>query len=247
MRSEAAPLLQGRDLGVTFGGRVVALDGVDLDLSGGEILGIIGPNGSGKTTLLACLSGFLRPTRGRVFVEGQDMTGRRAHMFAARGIRRSFQHADLAASLTAEENVALALPGRQTGRAARPDPKRAGRILADLGYTDDPRLLPDQLSWGRRRMVELARVRAAEPRVALLDEPAAGLDDEEERVVAGLVRDLRDSGAALVIVSHRTEFLLPLADRVIVLHHGSIIAGGRPDEISAMERVQDAYLGVTLS
>ena len=230
-----------------FGG-LAALTNVSVDVSAGEIVGLIGPNGAGKTTLFNTISGLLPPTEGRVRLDGRDVTGLPAHRIARLGIGRTFQSPRLFPYLTIFQHVLLAARFRPRSEASlrtkAADEAEALRALelvrlehrADFPATREPT--------GRRKLVELAMVLAARPRVLLLDEPMAGLNPGEVQFAMRLIRRIRDErGAAVFWIEHVMEAVMGVADRVVVLHHGEKIAEGPPAAVAENPLVLDAYLG----
>jgi ABC-type branched-subunit amino acid transport system ATPase component len=248
-------MLDARNISVHFGG-VRAVDDVSLAAPANEILGIIGPNGSGKTTFLNALSGVV-PARGSLFVGTQPIPLGRPSATRAAGVMRVFQHPQIFGSLTCLENVCLSSPQRRfTGVigawCARPamlrlERQRWQRALAALDFVGIAHLANasgDDLTYGQQRLLEIARAIAGEPRVLLLDEPSAGLNDEETKQLQQLVQSLRASGLALVVVDHKIDFIDALCDRVAVLELGQLIAYGGTAEVWSDAKVVDAYLGV---
>ena len=247
------PLLEISDLSKSFGG-VRALDDVGLTLRAGEALGLIGPNGSGKTTLVNLVSGLYRPDAGRIRLGGEDITGRPPHLVARGGIARTFQTVALVDDMTALDNVAIARDVASIGlgqalRAGIRDERRtltrseAAGLLDRMGAAESATVLAGSLPYGVRRRVEIARALASEPRLILLDEPAAGLNETEQADLAGRLRALLADGTALLVIEHNMGFLAPLADRLACLDAGTLIAEGLPAAVTADARVIEAYLG----
>ncbi|HSC00046.1 MAG TPA: ABC transporter ATP-binding protein [Burkholderiaceae bacterium] len=244
-----APLLQVHGLCKRFGG-VVATDGVDLQVAGGEIHALIGPNGAGKTTLVAQLAGQLAPDAGRIVFDGADITAWSAHQRARRGLARSFQITRLFKSFGVLEHLALALQaasGSSLG-AWRPlarEPalwERARAQLAALGLHDHADAAVDTLAHGQRRALEVGMAVAAGPRLVLLDEPMAGMGPEESARMEALIRDLAQRTTVLLI-EHDVDAVFRLAHRVSVLVSGRIIASAGPDDVRRDPLVIAAYLG----
>lgn len=237
----AVPLLRTRALGVRFGG-IVAVDRVDLQVRDRELLCLIGPNGAGKSTLFKALTGQLRPSSGSVEFLGESIVGLQRHEIARRGIGIKTQVPSVFEGLSVHESVYLAVRAHDRGSSAR---ARAARVEALL---DELRLAPiaahrlDALAHGQRQWVELAMVLATEPRLVLLDEPVAGMSDEETARTAELVRALR-ARRAVIVVEHDMRFVRDIAERVVVLHQGTVLRDGAVDEVLADERVRDVYLG----
>jgi sulfate-transporting ATPase len=246
-----APMsLDVHDVSVRFGG-VQAVAEVSVALRPGEVVGLIGPNGAGKTTLIDAITGFVRAT-GRVELAGRDVSGWSARRRARGGLGRSFQSLELFESMTVYENLRAASDRRDplaylTGLVVPGDDPLSPTALAavrEFGLRDDLDRRPDELPYGRRRLVAIARAIAAGPSVLLLDEPAAGLGDRESEELGRLVRHLADEwGLAILMVEHDVGLVLRVCDRVTVLEEGAHLATGTPDEIRNDPRVVAAYLG----
>ncbi len=214
-------------LSVAFGG-VHALEGVDLEVRDGELVGLIGPNGAGKTTLIDAVTGFV-PFTGRVELDGEDITSLSAHQRARRGLARTWQNTDLFDDLEVGENVVVA------GDAPHV------LDLVNLGWAAEA--MPDQLSEGARKLVGVARALARRPLLLCLDEPAAGLDARESEELGRTLRELADRGQSTLLIDHDMGLVLSICDRVVVLEFGRVIADGPPEAVRRDERVIAAYLG----
>ncbi|MBD3782956.1 MAG: ABC transporter ATP-binding protein [Micrococcales bacterium] len=228
------------------------LEDVSLTVGAGELVGIIGPNGAGKSSLVNILSGVTRPSSGRVTLGGADVSRASATRRSRMGLARSFQTSALFDGLSAGENVRLAVQGagaapgspfRRAGTVAR---ERVEALLERVRMGGTAGTLARDLSHGGRRKLELAMALASEPRALLLDEPMAGVSAEDVDGLTTIIGEVRDSGVAVAMVEHHMHVVLGLADRVAVLHHGSLLAVGASDEVTADERVQQAYLGEAL-
>ena len=226
-------VLEVRDLVVRFGG-ILAVDGLSLDMSPGEIVGLIGPNGAGKTTVLDALSGFVR-YGGSVRVAGAPIDRLRPDQRAARGMVRTFQTLELFEDLTVAENVGVGAPAPDVAEAA----------LAAGGLTAVAGSLPSSLPPSTRRLVALTRAVAAQPRVLLLDEVAAGLDRGERASLVARLVEIASDGAAVLLVDHDLGLVGDVCGRVFVLEAGRLIAAGPPDVVRRDARVVEAYLGRT--
>jgi len=252
--STQAPILATRDLGLDIGGARIVAD-VSLQVAEGELVGIIGPNGAGKTTLFNLLSGTIRPTTGTVELDGEDVTHQPPHRRTQAGLGRTFQVSSVFPLLPVGENVRLAAEARIGGslsivrRAARfaPALDRASTALERVGLADRALWPAGMLSHGDKRKLEIAMLLAADPRVILLDEPMAGVSVED---VDGLVEVIRsvheEEGRTVLMVEHRMEVVVGLAQRIAVMHHGSLLAFDTPERVMADETVQTAYLGEPL-
>jgi len=226
-----------------FGG-LVALDNVSFKVDAGEILGVIGPNGSGKTTLLNVISGLLKPERGRVYFNGTDITDLKPHERVALGISRIFQGSRVYYYLPVYYNVLLT--ARSVLKDSRLAKTRTTWALTLTGLLSEAAELPTRLTPYKLRMLELARAIVTRPRLILLDEPFAGLSQEEVGNVISIVEYFRRSGTTFIIVEHKLRYLMKMTERVIVLNNGVKIFEGPPKEAVKNEEVIRAYLGVSI-
>lgn len=250
-------ILAVRGLSVSFGG-LNALTLVDLHVRAGSITGVIGPNGAGKTSLLNCISGFYRPSAGRVLLDGEDVTGLPADRRAAMGIARTFQNTALFEGMTVLDNIKLGAharmragilgsmtfaPGaRREELALREEVER--EVIDFLEIEHLRRRTVGSLSYGLQKRVDLARALAMRPRVLLLDEPVAGMNEEETEDMARFVLDIQEErGITVVLIEHDMGVVMDLCDRVSVLSFGERIAEGTPAEVQAHPEVVRAYLG----
>jgi ABC-type branched-subunit amino acid transport system ATPase component len=251
----AGPVVRASGIRVSFGG-VQAVDGVDLEVGAGEILGLIGPNGSGKSTLLNAITGVV-PAEGALEVGGRPVLLGRPQRSRRAGLARTYQTPQTFTALTCLENVLLGVPGRQrTGVAAsvlaRPlvvaDERarwdEAQAALVEVGLPGHAERPAAGLPYRDQRLLELARALVGRPRALLLDEPSAGLNAAETDELCALLAGLRDGGMSLLVVDHKIDFITTLCDRVVVLELGRLIAEGDPHEIWDDQRVVDVYLGV---
>ena len=249
------PLLDARDVTVTFGG-LTALDGVSLAVPAASIVGLVGPNGAGTTTLFGVLSGLQRPARGSVRADGVDVTRFSPQRRARLGLARTFQRQELFGELTVREHLQVAYRVRRQparfvldvlglGRGAAGDERElVDGILSSLGLDSVADVPAARLPLGTGRLVEVGRALATVPRVVLLDEPSSGLVVHvTTRLGEALRRTRAERGVALVIVEHNVDFVLGLSDRVTVLDFGRVIAEGTPEQIRQDPAVQAAYLG----
>jgi branched-chain amino acid transport system ATP-binding protein len=244
----AEPVLHVEDLVVRFGG-VFAVDGVSLLVGEGSRWAVIGPNGAGKTTLFRAISGEVRPTEGRVHLFGRDTTRAQPYTRAQRGLARTYQVTNLFRALTVEENLVIAAQGRTLSRFVSWRPlrmrgwidERINTVLAAVGLASRRDDLVSELSHGEQRQLEIGVALATDPRLILLDEPAAGLSAAERQMMAGLISSL-PSDLSIVLIEHDMGIALELVEQVLVLDNGHPIAQGDPVSIRADQRVQDVYL-----
>ena len=249
------PLLQVRGLGRRFGGLHAVAD-LDLDVYPGEILGVIGPNGAGKSTTFSMIAGALSPTSGEIVFDGQPMGKVRPHGFAPRGIVRTFQHNKPFESMSVRENVMVGMHSRMpsslwqilagTGSSASAEREAAAKadsLIDFVGLSEFRDADVATLSFGQGRLLEIARALAAEPRLMLFDEPAAGLTAAECRRLEEIVRTIAKRGISVLLIEHDMRFLMSLADRVAVLNFGRKIADDTAAEVQRHPEVVQAYLG----
>jgi branched-chain amino acid transport system ATP-binding protein len=248
-------LLKTENVTKRFGG-LSALTEVDIRVQQGEIVGLIGPNGSGKTTLFNCISGFYRPEVGRIFLGAEEITRLEPHQVARRGISRTFQLAKLFYNLTAKDNILVAkhltrkagfLASLVKTRKYREDEavafEEAERLLALVGLSDKRDHAAKDLPYGSQRLLTLAIALSSDPKLLLLDEPTAGMNQKEAGKLAEVLTAVNQKGVSLFLVEHNMRFVMGLVGRVIVLNYGRVICEGLPDQVRKDQTVIDAYLG----
>ena len=252
----SGPFLQVADLSMRFGG-LLAVDGIAFDVRDREIFAIIGPNGAGKTTVFNCISGFYKPSTGRISLQGQELAGLGSHTVARHGVVRTFQTVRLFKHMTVLENLLVAqhrhlktsLPaGLLRTRAYRESEQKALdnalHWLDYMGLREFVNREAGNLAYGHQRRLEIARCMVTQPRVLMLDEPAAGLNPQEKKDLQGLIEQLRNQyGLAVLLIEHDMSLVMGVSERILVMEHGRPIALGTPEAIRSDERVIKAYLG----
>lgn len=237
-------------------GELVAVDDIDLTIEEGEIRGLIGPNGSGKTTLFNLITGFIRPTRGRVIWHGYDITGHSPHAIAKKGLARTFQLTTLFKDMTALQNVVIAchlhtgiglfqqfLRAVGTREKERAIEEKAVGLLETVGIADVKDEIAGELPHGHQRALEIAIALATESKLLLLDEPVTGMNPIETRDMMDKIKMLREQGITILLVEHDMRAVMTTCGKITVMNFGKKIAEGTPEEVSKHEEVIEAYLG----
>ena len=246
------PVLETRDLTIRFGGHV-AVNAVSCRFEPGTLTAIVGPNGAGKTTYFNLISGQLPASAGRVLLYGEDVTRDRAPIRTRKGMGRAFQLTNLFPDLTVQENVRLAVQARagmglnlvSTWRSHVELIEKAEHFLSRVALARRRAALASELSHGDQRKLEVAILLALEPDIFLFDEPTAGMSVDEVPVILDLIHEIKDQkDKTILLVEHKMDVVRSLADRIIVLHQGELVADGAPTEVIASRVVQEAYLGV---
>ena len=246
------PSLETRDLTIRFGGHV-AVDAVSCAFSPGTLTAIVGPNGAGKTTYFNLISGQLKATAGEVFLHGENLSSMPAPLRTRRGVGRAFQLTNLFPNLTVLENVRLAVQSRARlglnlwtiWSGHKELVGRAEEVLEMVALADKRDVAASALPHGDQRKLEVAILMALEPEVFMFDEPTAGMSVDEVPVILDLIRKLKDErDKTILLVEHKMDVVRELADRIIVLHNGALVADGEPEAVIASPVVQEAYLGV---
>jgi branched-chain amino acid transport system ATP-binding protein len=251
--SPSTPALEVRSLGVSFGG-LHAVDQLSFTVAPGIIKGIIGPNGAGKTTLFNAIAGVTLPTRGKVLLDGRDITALRPHERAALGLSRTFQNLQLFPTMSVLENVMVGAHTRLSGgwwsglfglalAEERATEAEAWRLLALLGLEARAGTLAADLGFADAKLLEIARAMASKPRLLLLDEPIAGVPLAEQNRILEVIRSVNAEGVTVVLVEHNMRVVMSACDEILVMNYGQRLAEGRPAEVARNEEVIRAYLG----
>ena len=248
-------LLQLHEISKIFGG-LIAINELSFSVEQGSVVGLIGPNGAGKTTVFNCITGNYKPEHGRITFGGQDITGKRPHNIVEMGIARTFQNIRLWKSMSVFDNVIIAKHMRakhnifsSTFRTSHKEEARmraeTEALLREQGLWQHRDELATSLPYGLQRRLEIARALATEPKLLLLDEPAAGMNPQETIELASFIHDIRDKyHLTILLIEHHMDLVMNISDRIYVLDFGSLIAQGLPAEIQKNQHVIDAYLGV---
>jgi len=251
--AQGEPLLSVQSVRKEFGG-LVAVNDVSFEIRTGDIVALIGPNGAGKSTTFNLITGVLSLTAGEVRFRSEDITGRASRDIAALGISRTFQHVKMNPDMTVLENVALGGHLRTSSgtlramlRMDRAEERQlfaeAERQLARIGMADRMHELAGNLAMGPQRLMEIARALCTDPSLLLLDEPAAGLRHKEKQALSQVLRQLKSEGMSLLLVEHDMDFVMGLADRIVVMEFGTRLMEGTPAQVQASPEVRAAYLG----
>ncbi len=243
------------DITQKFGG-LLALDAVNIAVYPGEIVGIIGPNGAGKTTLFNVISGVYQPTSGHIYLNDQEITNLKLYQISQLGFSRTFQNIRLFTRMNVLENVQMGMCGKakvslfdnlfstpkKRAETIR-QRERAIEILRIMGLEDKKYHMPGSLPYGEQRRLEIARAMATDPTVLLLDEPAAGMNEQETEELRQTISELQKMNFTIILIEHDMHFVMNLCHRLYVLNHGKMIAAGTPNEIKTNNLVIEAYLG----
>lgn len=248
-------ILKIQNLSKYFSG-LKAVDDISFSVEEGQIVSIIGPNGAGKTTLFNMISGIYAPTAGKRFYYGEDITKLKDYQIAQKGITRTFQNIRLFSNLTVMENIMIGLhinvkesildnllKTRRCRQEERNCYDAAMKMLTDIGLADKAFELAKNLSYGEQRRVEITRALALNPKLLLLDEPTAGMNNAEAMDLVSFIKKINDSGVTIVLIEHNMRVVMGISDQIIVLDYGVQIAQGTPESVQQNERVIKAYLG----
>ena len=249
-------LLKTDNIGITFGG-LRAVDNFNVEIQEGELVGLIGPNGAGKTTIFNMLTGVYLPTEGEIFIDGKKVNGKQPYQIVRMGLGRTFQNIRLFADLSVIDNIKIAFHKDMTyttfagvfrlpkfWREEAEIDKKARELLGLFDMEGDAEALASNLPYGKQRKLEICRALATNPKLLLLDEPAAGMNPQETKELMDTIHFIRDKfNVTILLIEHDMNLVMGICERLVVIDYGRIIATGTPDEIKANEKVIGAYLG----
>ena len=248
-------MLEVNHLAIQFGG-LRAVDGFNVSIEKGQLYGLIGPNGAGKTTIFNLLTGVYKPTEGIIKLDGQDITGKSTIEINKAGIARTFQNIRVFGDMTVVENLKVGMHKNintslmdvvfHTKKMKEEEEKgrqKCQEIMEFLGIEQHANEFAASLPYGTQRLIEIGRALASDPKLILLDEPSAGMNEQETMELAGLIRKIRKSGPAVLVIEHNMKFMMGLCDRIACICFGKLLAIGTPDEVQNNTAVIEAYLG----
>ena len=250
-------ILKTENLTKQFGG-LTAVDNFNYEMTKGSIYGLIGPNGAGKTTVFNLVTGIIPPTSGKVIFDGEDITNEKPHIIARKGIARTFQNIRLFSQLSVYDNIRTVAQTQasynlfegliRVGRCAKQEKQIAAysnELIEEIGLAPYMNMTAGNLAYGIQRRVEIARALALRPKLLVLDEPAAGMNEDESLALVDLIKDLRVKyDLSVLVIDHHMDLIMPLCQKIMVLSFGKFVAFGTPEEIQVNQAVIDAYLGV---
>ena len=248
-------LLEVKDLTIRFGG-LVAVDNLSFTMEEGQVTSLIGPNGAGKTTVINLLTGFYTPNEGQVILDGEDITGNPTDVVVEKGLSRTFQNIRLFSNMSVEDNVLIGMQhriGYGSFLSLFPNPKKnswekkareeVGQILDRVDLSEYRFDRSTSLPYGKQRKLEIGRALAAQPKILLLDEPAAGMNPVEKKELSIFIKSLLNDVKGILLIEHDMKLVMDISDKIVVLNHGAKICEGKPDEVQSNQQVIEAYLG----